>query len=224
MLWAWVDVFSCCCHAAGHEIGEDSVQIYREVMHPRGEVIYHSKHAKHEGAGPLHGQPVLAPYPKLEGLQQKRLAARRHKTTYAYDFPTVFGNALRELWTARAIAGEPGVVPKGEPTTAQSVTGIASSLAHVESSERRAGKMASSPFVLPPVYQTVVRKGQCLNVFACPGRLVEVEELVMPPGGNHTHPKPIVAVNRPVGQNDVGMIAWTLTLKTPECPQGRKVP
>ena len=32
---------------------------------------------------------------------------------YAYDFPTVFGNALREVWTARAIAGEPGSVPKG---------------------------------------------------------------------------------------------------------------
>lgn len=55
------------------------------------------------------------------------------------------------------------------------------------------------------------------------GRLVEVEELVMPPGGTHTHPKPLVPTNRLVGQNDVGMIAWTLTLKTPECPQGRKV-
>lgn len=98
---------------AGHEIGEDSVQIYREVLHPSGELIYQSRHGKHEGAGPLHGQPILAPYPPLEGLQQKRLAARRHKTTYAYDFPTVFGNALRELWTARAIAGEPCAVPKG---------------------------------------------------------------------------------------------------------------
>lgn len=45
----------------------------------------------------------------------------------------------------------------------------------------------------------------------------------MPPGGTHQHPKPMVAVSRPVGQNDVGMIAWTLKLKTPECPQGRKV-
>lgn len=98
---------------AGHEIGEDSVQIYREVLHPNGELMYQSKHGNHEGAGPLHGQPILAPYPTLEGLQQKRLAARRHKTTYAYDFPTVFGNALRELWTARAIAGEPCAVPKG---------------------------------------------------------------------------------------------------------------
>lgn len=45
----------------------------------------------------------------------------------------------------------------------------------------------------------------------------------MPPGGTHQAPKPLVAVTRPVGQNDVGMVAWTLTMKTPECPQGRKV-
>ena len=55
------------------------------------------------------------------------------------------------------------------------------------------------------------------------GRLVDVEELVMPAGGTHQAPKPMVPVNRPVGQNDVGMIAWVLTLRTPECPQGRKV-
>lgn len=45
----------------------------------------------------------------------------------------------------------------------------------------------------------------------------------MPPGGTHQHPNALVPVSRPVGQNDVGMVAWTLTLKTPECPQGRKV-
>ena len=55
------------------------------------------------------------------------------------------------------------------------------------------------------------------------GKLVDVEELVMPAGGTHQAPKPMVPVNRPVGQNDVGMIAWVLTLRTPECPQGRKV-
>ena len=55
------------------------------------------------------------------------------------------------------------------------------------------------------------------------GRLVTVEELVMPAGGTHQAPKPMVPVDRPVGQNDVGMIAWVLTLRTPECPQGRKV-
>ena len=50
-------------------------------------------------------------YAPLQQLEQKRLAARRHKTTYCYDFPSVFGNALREVWAARAAAGEPDAVP-----------------------------------------------------------------------------------------------------------------
>lgn len=33
----------------------------------------------------------------------------------------------------------------------------------------------------------------------------------------------MVPVARPVGQNDVGIVAWELTLKTPECSLGRKV-
>ncbi len=63
------------------------------------------------GARPLEGTALLAPYTRLAPLQQKRLAARRHKTTYAYDFPSVFGNALRLAWAARAAAGEPDAVP-----------------------------------------------------------------------------------------------------------------
>ena len=54
---------------------------------------------------------MLAPFAPLEPLQQKRLAARRHKTTYCFDFPAVFEDALRQLWAARAAAGEPNAVP-----------------------------------------------------------------------------------------------------------------
>jgi acetyl-CoA carboxylase/biotin carboxylase 1 len=55
---------------------------------------------------PLHGQLVLGPYPPLEPLQQRRLAARRHAVTYCYDFPSVFEDALREIWAGRVAAGE----------------------------------------------------------------------------------------------------------------------
>ena len=47
----------------------------------------------------------------LQPLQQKRLAARRHNTTFCYDFPSVFGNALRQAWAARAAAFEPDSTP-----------------------------------------------------------------------------------------------------------------
>ena len=55
----------------------------------------------------------MAPYPGLDPLQQKRLAARRHATTYCYDFPSVFNTALRDIWAARAAAGEPGALAAG---------------------------------------------------------------------------------------------------------------
>lgn len=113
----------------GHEGGEDCVDVYREgmadgidrpaeVLPSRGPV-YVSQDAAGDGRlGPLHATPVLAPYLPLERLQQKRLAARRHKTTYCYDFPAVFENALREMWAERAAAGEPHAVP---PATAKLV-------------------------------------------------------------------------------------------------------
>ena len=52
---------------------------------------------------------------------------------------------------------------------------------------------------------------------------MEVEELVMPKHGTYAVPAAMVHVDRPAGSNDVGVVAWLLTLKTPECPQGRQV-
>jgi len=88
------------------------VAIYKESV-GGSPPTYLSKHGNSEEGGPLRDTLVMAPYPPLAGLQQKRLAARRHKTTYCYDFPSVFGTALRDIWTARAVSGEPGSMPQG---------------------------------------------------------------------------------------------------------------
>lgn len=127
-------------------------------------------------AGELAGRPLLTPYPPLERLQQKRLAARRHAVTYAYDYPSVFENALRDIWAARASAGEPGSIPPA-------------------------------------------------------GRLVDAEEYAFSPCSSSPsapcsdfrNPPPLERVARPTGTNDCGMVAWVLTLRTPECPGGRAV-
>eukprot|EP00200_Dunaliella_tertiolecta_P012627 CAMPEP_0202373002 /NCGR_PEP_ID=MMETSP1127-20130417/4091_1 /ASSEMBLY_ACC=CAM_ASM_000462 /TAXON_ID=3047 /ORGANISM="Dunaliella tertiolecta, Strain CCMP1320" /LENGTH=2753 /DNA_ID=CAMNT_0048969731 /DNA_START=204 /DNA_END=8465 /DNA_ORIENTATION=+ len=120
----------------------------------------------------LHGQSVLGPYPPLQPLQQRRLAARRHNVTYCYDFPAVFETALREVWAARAAAGEP-------------------------------------------------------NAFPPSGRLCVAEELVLSnaTGGQRAYRGPcqLERCSRPGGKNDCGMVVWALTLRTPECPQGRQV-
>ena len=58
---------------------------------------------------------------------------------------------------------------------------------------------------------------------ACAGRLVEEQELVMAANGTYSSPAQMLPVSRPVGQNDVGIVAWLMTLRSPEYPQGRKV-
>lgn len=45
----------------------------------------------------------------------------------------------------------------------------------------------------------------------------------MPKEGTYARPAAVYQVDRGAGQNDVGIVAWLLTLKTPECPQGRQV-
>lgn len=85
--------------------------IYREsTAHP---LEYVSVHGKSEVKGPLAGVHIMAPYEPLELSHQKRLAARRHKTTYCYDFPSVLQTALRDIWNTRAMNGEPGIMPAG---------------------------------------------------------------------------------------------------------------
>ena len=93
------------CSCTGHEAGEEDVQVYQEGSHS-GHSVYISKHDPQGTAGAFDQTPLVAPYPPLEELQQKRLAARRHKTTFAYDFPNVFGNALRKVWVDRDASGE----------------------------------------------------------------------------------------------------------------------
>ena len=39
----------------------------------------------------------------LQEMQQRRLAARRHRTTFCFDFPDVFENALRGIWAASGL-------------------------------------------------------------------------------------------------------------------------
>eukprot|EP00884_Botryococcus_braunii_P014175 jgi/Botrbrau1/22759/Bobra.0132s0090.2 len=149
----------------GHETGDDNIQIYREVV-DGAKIVYASRPVGVE-PGPLDKLPVSTVIPPLEDLQCKRLAARRHKTTYVYDYPSVFTNALKGMWIRRSEAGEPGHLPKD--------------------------------------------------------KLVEAEELVMPADATYSQKVDLQTVSRPIGQNNVGIVAWVLTMKTPECPEGRKV-
>lgn len=65
------------------------------------------------------GQPVRAPYPALDALQQKRLTAKRYKTAYCYDWPSVFRTALQHIWDAYEM--QTGTTPAGKGADLETV-------------------------------------------------------------------------------------------------------
>ncbi|XP_036953486.1 acetyl-CoA carboxylase isoform X2 [Acanthopagrus latus] len=128
------------------------ISLYKEVTDPSsGQIMFLSYGDKQ---GPLHGMLINTPYVTKDLLQAKRFQAQTLGTTYIYDFPEMFRQALFKLW------GPGDKHPK--------------------------------------------------DVLMC-------IELVLDPQGR------LVQMNRLPGDNDVGMVAFRMKLKTPEYPEGRDI-
>ncbi|XP_071338956.1 acetyl-CoA carboxylase 2 isoform X3 [Trachinotus anak] len=128
------------------------ISLYKEVTDPSsGQIMFQSYGDKQ---GPLHGMLINTPYVTKDLLQAKRFQAQTLGTTYVYDFPEMFRQALFKLWG-------PGD--------------------------------------------------------KCPKDVLMCTELVLDPQGR------LVQMNRLPGDNDVGMVAFRMKMKTPECPEGRDI-
>uniref|UniRef100_A0A3B5AVX7 acetyl-CoA carboxylase n=1 Tax=Stegastes partitus TaxID=144197 RepID=A0A3B5AVX7_9TELE len=128
------------------------ISLYKEVTDPSsGQIMFQSYGDKQ---GPLHGMLINTPYVTKDLLQAKRFQAQTLGTTYVYDFPEMFRQALFKLWG-------PGD--------------------------------------------------------KCPKDVLICTELVLDPQGR------LVQMNRLPGDNDVGMVAFRMRMKTPEYPGGRDI-
>ncbi|XP_062596285.1 acetyl-CoA carboxylase 1-like isoform X10 [Saccostrea cucullata] len=131
------------------------MSMYREVTDPNmGQVMFEAYGTKQ---GALHGLLISTPYPTKDHLQLKRFQAQSSGTTYVYDFPGMFTQALQKFWK----------------------------------DHREENKIPADAF-------------SCI-------------ELVLDKDNN------LCKQNRLPGENEIGMVAWQMTLKTPECPEGRDI-
>jgi acetyl-CoA carboxylase/biotin carboxylase 1 len=72
--------------------------MYAEVRNSKGEWVYKSLGDR---PGSMHLRPVNTPYPTKEWLQPKRYKAHLMGTTYCYDFPDLFRQAVSSQWKLR---------------------------------------------------------------------------------------------------------------------------
>ncbi|XP_064424983.1 acetyl-CoA carboxylase 1 isoform X2 [Latimeria chalumnae] len=136
------------------------ISLYKEVTDSRtGQIMFQAYGDKQ---GPLHGMLINTPYVTKDLLQSKRFQAQSLGTTYVYDFPEMFRQALIKLW---------------EYMDAQAF----------------------------------------LPTISLPSDILTYTELVLDTQGQ------LVQLNRLPGGNEIGMVAWKMTLKTPELPEGRDI-
>lgn len=129
--------------------------LYAEIKNSKGEWVYKSLGDKTPGN--MHMRPIHTAYPAKESLQPKRYKAHIMGTTYAYDFPELFRQAVTSQWKNKAV-------------------------------------------------------GQRM-----PDDVFSYSELILDDSGDR-----LSEVNREPGANNIGMVAWKCTAKTPEYPKGRK--
>lgn len=89
-------------------------EAYREVKGEKGQTILKSIGVQ----GARHLQPVNHPYPTKEWLQPKRFKAHVVGTTYVYDFPDLFRQAIRRAWAAAAATSSSGPACPSDPLKA----------------------------------------------------------------------------------------------------------
>ncbi|XP_058238558.1 acetyl-CoA carboxylase 1 isoform X11 [Hemibagrus wyckioides] len=143
------------------------ISLYKEVTDSRtGQVGPNDRQimfqAYGDKQGPLHGMLINTPYVTKDLLQSKRFQAQSLGTTYVYDLPEMFRQALKKLW--------------------QSMDAYA--------------HLPKCPL---------------------PSELLTFTELVLDSQGQ------LVQMNRLPGGNETGMVAWRMTLRTPEYPAGRDI-
>ncbi|XP_065669761.1 acetyl-CoA carboxylase isoform X2 [Hydra vulgaris] len=69
---------------------------YKEVLDPDTGILVFKSWG--ERLGEYHGLPINTPYVTKDYLQYKRFAAQSQNTTYVYDFPELFRQALLRQW------------------------------------------------------------------------------------------------------------------------------
>lgn len=128
--------------------------------------------------GPLHGLPISTPYMTKDYLQLKRFQAQKNGTTYVYDFPEMFRQALEREWETYLKERD---VPSGA------------------GGERKT---------------YLKERGEGEEI---PEHLISLVELVLDQDDQ------LVEEKRLPGENNIGMVAWRMTLHTPEYPNGRDI-
>ncbi|KYQ93773.1 acetyl-CoA carboxylase [Tieghemostelium lacteum] len=159
------------------------VQCYYEQMNPLGQHVFAVVPGSSRGM--WEGLPVDTPYPIMDAVQRNRFKAQRLDTTYVYDFPDLFREALQNNW-----------------------------MEYMDQHKKNPNKVS------PPVNHGVL---ECVELILSLQNCKTDHPPQVPFDQLPQDQRPTLEETyRPLGYNDIGMVAWRMTFYTPEYPKGRQ--
>lgn len=180
------------------------ISLYREVTNQStGQTTFQSYNVGK--AGPLDGRALYDPYVTKDHLQYKRFTAQSNNTTYVYDLPEMFRQALLLIWKQyfERTKSKDHSTPKDVFTYQELILDPTSpvNVDHLSSSVSPASISCSTPI------------GQTDSTHSSPFSVPQSTAYLRQCGLNTRTRSP--------AENDCGMVAWRIHMKTPECPNGR---
>jgi biotin carboxylase/acetyl-CoA carboxylase carboxyltransferase component/biotin carboxyl carrier protein len=178
------------------------VEAYVEVKDGDGKALL-SAIGDQSNDSALDGMPVSSPYPLVDKFERNReYAAASTDTLYCFDFLELFDSALQDHWASYAATRS--AVGVSTPTPKRNGFMDVSELVLVPKLPRSVAGTSSGTLGGEPSIAS--RLGGKWKMDLAGGAAVE-----------------LVETKRPAGQNDIGMVAWVMTLKTPEYIEGRDI-
>ena len=224
------------------------ISLYREVTNQAtGQTIFQTYNVGK--TGPLDGRALHDPYVTKDQLQYKRFTAQSNSTTYAYDLPEMFRRGLVVVWKQYLDSNKlkDQTIPKDNfvfqelildnTKQGKKIKGIF--LIHLNYTlivDLNDSSSLLSPSSIPttntpsmPAISTPVINNNNTPSTSTPSDVssTSISLQLSPFDTNETNQKlkqcGLITRTRSPAENDCGIIAWRIRMKTPECPNGRTV-
>ena len=197
-----------CTNPTGYILNVDT---YEEVEDPQTHKVifqyYKPQKSQHLinslERGVWNGHETTIAYPVTTKLQQKRMVADSLDTVYVYDWLVLIESAVERSWR---IANRSSNDSQRRRTRTSSLDASNITLRNVR--EEYSAELANVPDKLIDVVELCIKKKDNIDN----KRII-----------NLSSQYELIEIKRDIGQNDIGMVGWRITLYTPQYPHGRDV-
>ncbi|CAF4670112.1 unnamed protein product, partial [Rotaria sp. Silwood2] len=179
------------------------ISLYREVTNSStGQTTFQSYTSGK--TGPLDGRALHDPYVTKDHLQYKRFTAQSNNTTYVYDFPEMFRQALLLIWKQYSDRNKlkENIISKDVFIYQELILDTSNQV-----------NLNDSPSLLSPTKISSSPTSNSLKT--SPNKSNKSNKYLEQCG--------LLTRTRSPAENDCGIVAWRIHMKTPECPSGRTI-